>query len=894
MQEMQEAERELRAKMRAEGLEVPPEPEKGHFDSNVITPGTPFMYELSRHLQHFIMRKVQEDPGWRKIKIVFSDASVPGEGEHKIMDYIRAQRGTAGYDPNTSHVIHGLDADLIMLGLATHEPHFWILREEVTVGDQKPQSSKEQAAATIAKLLVSGEKGDGGGGGGGGVPVLDGRFAKPFQFVQLSVLREYLEVEFRPVDYTVAGGFDLERVVDDFVLMCFFVGNDFLPHLPSLDIHEGALDTIFYLYKTFFPELGGYLSENLNINMRGLKFMMREIGLLEDEVLRSRRSKEAMFQRRRSDKKVKIQNKSNSQEHLRMIRRLTTNLSSNQFGGGSATATAPAAEGGEADGGPPAKRSRVTAFESDAPAHLTHTSVEAFRIKNRTVGGGRALQPGATAREAQRLGVMDKIREFADKTGPKQQTTVVLKDLSNQERAMAHGYCEELGLSHDSKGQEPNRYIVVARPGDLEDKSAVMSADERADAFESKLKTELRAVGDAFVDTQVDKVDLGREGWRERYYEEKMPGVNPDDVARCYVEGLVWVFGYYYKGVQSWNWFFPYHYAPFASDLDRLLEKQQVTPAFELGKPFTPFEQLMSVFPSASKFVLPTAFQELMDESSPLGDFYPEKFEIDLNGKKQLWKAVILLPFIDEERLLTHVKPLELELAGEERVRNEFGPTLLYCGPENPLAELVAAAPVDTPLPPMPDDAAMNAAAANKMRAELSDDPEVVAKADAELERLRVEAQAYLAAAATAEGLPLDPALLQGLSGTVKRPATGPAVGETVPPLPFHGNNQDHPYRPRPFQNTAVAAVLEFPPTSFAVAGKLLKGTVLPPKQLGGGDGPVAAFSSLPPSSLSRVRFLASHIVFGSDAIWLQPQLATGGSSGWVAGGGVPCRFGVR
>jgi len=66
----------------------------------------------------------------------------------------------------------------------------------------------------------------------------------------------------------------------------------------------------------------------------------------------------------------------------------------------------------------------------------------------------------------------------------------------------------------------------------------------------------------------------------------------------AYIEALCWTFAYYYKGCISWKWYYPYHYAPFASDIKGL---NNLKIDFQLGIPFRPMDQLLSVLPEQSR-----------------------------------------------------------------------------------------------------------------------------------------------------------------------------------------------------------------------------------------------------------------------------------------------------
>lgn len=230
------------------------------------------MAKLTQQLKYFINKKVSEDTDWQQCQVILSGHEVPGEGEHKIMEYIRNAKAQPDYSPDVRHCLYGLDADLIMLGLLSHDPHFCLLREEVTFGRASKTKSKELEHQN-------------------------------FYLMHLCIVREYLELEFQDLkaDGVLSFPFDLERVIDDFILMAFFVGNDFLPNLPWLHINEGALAHMFGLYKKVLPQCEGYMNELGVINLKRLELLLNELSKAETNHFEDDVSNEKWFQAKKME-----------------------------------------------------------------------------------------------------------------------------------------------------------------------------------------------------------------------------------------------------------------------------------------------------------------------------------------------------------------------------------------------------------------------------------------------------------------------------------------------------------------------------------------------------------------------------------------------------------------
>lgn len=538
-------------------------PSEARFDSNCITPGTYFMTRLHQKLDDWIKTKSATDSRWQGRKIILSGHNVPGEGEHKIMDFIRTERAGSSYDPNTRHCMYGLDADLIMLGIVSHEPHFSLLREEVTF-NTRPRKNDNKATKK---------------------PKRTDSDVKKFHLLHLSLLREYLAWEFADVKDSLPFEYEMERIVDDWILLGLLVGNDFLPHLPNIHIHDDALPLLYSTYKKVLPTLDGYINEAGYLNLSRFEAFLAELALNDKTSFMERLEDEQFMESKR----------------IRVVDPEQQELAEPE----------------------------LVAFES------SDVEDEAGAEESKDEAGGA----GAEDDEDDAAFVSD----------------------------------------HEEDGDD-------LEPGSGSDELLLSNLDAQLleDEFNDELATlALSGMNDADFANDVEAcwtktINNQFKRHKKTYYSDKLRYKNISkqqlrEQAEGYVRAIQWNLHYYYHGCVSWSWFYPHHYAPFISDVRGFVGMRM---EFELSEPFHPFEQLLAVLPEASADCLPRPLRELMSSDpakSPICDFYPANFETDLNGKRNEWEAVVLIPFIEEKRLLGAIEAKRSRLTSEENARNSHG-----------------------------------------------------------------------------------------------------------------------------------------------------------------------------------------------------------------------------
>eukprot|EP00537_Pseudo-nitzschia_pungens_P003083 CAMPEP_0172377958 /NCGR_PEP_ID=MMETSP1060-20121228/69177_1 /TAXON_ID=37318 /ORGANISM="Pseudo-nitzschia pungens, Strain cf. cingulata" /LENGTH=1633 /DNA_ID=CAMNT_0013105669 /DNA_START=559 /DNA_END=5457 /DNA_ORIENTATION=+ len=576
------------------------------FHSNEITPGTPFFAEFTKHLEHFVKYKLSTDPKWKNLTIIFSGPNVPGEGEHKIMQFLREQRESPGYDPNLRHCIMGQDGDLIMLGLLTHEPNMLLLREKVVFNMSSARLEKAHAAEAASKDKAASSS---------LTSSLDTYIYNPhFEFLHLQVLRDYLAYEFETSNVLSSSPWDLERTIDDFVFLTFLIGNDFLPHLPALDIADQAFDLLYYTYKKCrkdwleeYRDGNGpapYLTHAGNIvSGRRLEGFFGAVG--SHEVTYYEKKKQtADAENRRLRKQYKRLNMKDALPDDSIV------ASKEEFDRA-------------------AYREMLKRMEQDTPSAAVTIPGKADTIDG-LVEGNAAPGDAATKDENGFVPVTTKKVEFQP-----------------IEEQLEEGLIRRMGTL-------------------LQNSLSNTSSGDSSDGDD----------GAKYHLANIDDQDL-----KGRYYYDKFE-FTPFDadkhraLRKAYMEGLVWNLKYYYEGCVSWDWFYPYHYGPMLSDLVNLDEiLDEITFDNNLGAPLDPFDQLMGCMPPSQAHHLPEPYRWLMtNPDSPIIDFYPNSFLVDMNGKRWPWEAVTLLPFIDSQRLVEATSGIDrAKLSKEELERNSTG-----------------------------------------------------------------------------------------------------------------------------------------------------------------------------------------------------------------------------
>ncbi|WUR02887.1 5'-3' exoribonuclease [Vairimorpha necatrix] len=188
-----------------------------------------------------------------------------------------------------------------------------------------------------------------------------------------------------------------------------------------------------------------------------------------------------------------------------------------------------------------------------------------------------------------------------------------------------------------------------------------------------------------FCDTGREEIPLQTKQGKMKYYASKLNAHNQteiDNVSMEYITGMIWIYNYYINGRTNWDWVYPFHFAPFTSDLVKVVRARY---HLKLGVPLCPFEQLMVVIPPQSKNLVPEKLHHIYEKFS---QFYPVNIQSDMFDKYLSWTSVVLLPHLNSQLVLTEVKKILNEISAPELSKNAQESDLLYTSDKDSVINL--------------------------------------------------------------------------------------------------------------------------------------------------------------------------------------------------------------
>ena len=220
------------------------------WNTSAITPGTRFMKKLNTRMLDYCNEKRREIGA--TVEYIYSGSYVPGEGEHKIFEYIRSE---PAYHKTATTLIYGLDADLIMLCLnhlhISHNIYLYRDTPDFIQSLDSTLSSSDQYYLDIPAFACSLEA------------VMRETTApaigRTTGYAYVSDSKTVAAATTTQESSTSHITPDVIAAIDDYIVMAFMLGNDFMPHFPSLNLRTNGMTVLLQTYANMFRESKEYL-----------------------------------------------------------------------------------------------------------------------------------------------------------------------------------------------------------------------------------------------------------------------------------------------------------------------------------------------------------------------------------------------------------------------------------------------------------------------------------------------------------------------------------------------------------------------------------------------------------------------------------------------------------